>query len=55
MLTHHYRLSIEVGQVHICVYVEIGNGCEGEVHVLAVLSDVDAVVAIMQRHVDLLV
>ena len=40
--------------MHIVVYVEVANGCEGEVHVVAVLADVDAVFAVIQRHVHLL-
>ena len=49
--SHHHCLSVEVGQMHIAVYVEVGNGCEGEIDVFAVLADVDAVFAIIQGHV----
>ena len=48
--SHQHHLSVEGCYVHVAVGIKVGNGCKGEVNVLAVLPDVDAVFAVVQRH-----
>ena len=51
---YHHQLAIEVGLMQITIDIEVGNGCEGEIDIRIVVPQVDAILSVVELHVNAL-